>query len=238
MRQSGVSASRVRTGGATLAGNPPIRAAILASGSGSNAENIMRHCATLPNITIALVITDQPQAGVIQRAKAAGVECITVPRTPGMTKAAHEAALLTTLGQHQAEWLFLAGYMRILSADFLSKFYDATLGLNRVVNIHPSLLPAFPGRDGYGDAFRANIATSGVTLHFVDDGVDTGPIILQRSFDRLPADSLDDFRARGLAHEYDIYRTFLNHLSAGNWRVTDKKILLRDDEGEKKWAQL
>lgn len=203
----------------------------------------MRHCALLPNVTIALIITDQPQAGVIQRAAAAGIDCIVVPRASGMTKDAHEAELFATLKQRGADWLFLAGYMRILSANFLAGFYDAVLGLNRVVNIHPSMLPAFPGKDGYGDAFKANVATSGVTLHFVDDGVDTGPVILQRAFDRLPADTLDAFRARGLAHEYDIYRTFLNHLAAGTWAVNavaggKKEIRLGGTEEAKKWAQL
>jgi phosphoribosylglycinamide formyltransferase-1 len=97
--------------------------------------------------------------------------------------------------------------MQIQSPAFIAAYPK------RIVNIHPSLLPAFPGRDGYGDAFRANVPVSGVTLHYVDEGIDTGPVIAQKTFERLADDTLETFRARGMEKEYEIYREFIDDLA-------------------------
>jgi phosphoribosylglycinamide formyltransferase 1 len=215
-----------------------IRAAIFASGGGTNAENILRHCEKFPGIQVPVIVTDQPYAGVIERAKKFNIPCDVVPRAQGMDKKAHEQGILEALGRHGVEWLFLAGYMRILSPEFLSRFHDDKLGINRVVNIHPSLLPAFPGADAYLQAFNAGVKIAGVTLHFVDEGVDTGPIILQRAFERQEEESFDIFRARGMQLEYEIYAEFLAHLVEGNWSVgsipgSARKIICLGREGAK-----
>ena len=182
-----------------------LTAAILASGNGSNAENILQYAAQFPKkIKIPLVITDNKNAGVIMRARALGVPCAVVEREGN--RAAQEEKIIALLKSHSVDWIFLAGYMAILSPVFVDQWRG------RIVNIHPSLLPQFPGRDGYGDAFRANVATSGVTLHFVDEGIDTGPVILQKEFSRSPEDTLESFRARGMALEYQLYREFINNL--------------------------
>ncbi|MBI1216678.1 MAG: phosphoribosylglycinamide formyltransferase [Alphaproteobacteria bacterium] len=244
MAPSTPSPSAARTGGGTLANSlkataeNPLRAAVFASGTGTNAENILRHCAENPGIEVAVIITDQPYAGVIERAKKFGVPCEVVPRRKGMDKSAHEADIAAAVEKSGATWIFLAGYMRILQPEFLKKFYDADMGVNRIVNIHPSLLPAFPGRDSYLEAYNAGVKISGVTLHFVDDGVDSGPVIIQRAFERRDNESFESFRARGMAVEYDIYREFLSHLAAGDWRVdtvpgTDRKIVCFGGKDEK-----
>lgn len=182
--------------------------AILASGNGTNAENIMRHAQKhADKLKIATVICNKAGAHVIERAKNCGVPCEVILRTG--EKAAHEEAVLATLRKHNVEWVLLAGYMAILSPAFIAAYRG------RIVNIHPSLLPQFPGKDGYGDAFAANVPQSGVTLHYVDEGVDTGPIIAQKTFPREAGDTLDNFRARGFELEYQIYREFLDNLAEG-----------------------
>ncbi|MEZ0261437.1 MAG: phosphoribosylglycinamide formyltransferase [Alphaproteobacteria bacterium] len=227
-----------------MANNSPIRAAVFASGNGTNAENILTHCKKLDGIEAILVLTDQPYAGVIERAKKFGTECEVVQRKQGISKEDHEKAITDVLKKHKVDWIFLAGYMRILSPDFVKGFHDEALGINRIVNIHPSLLPAFPGTDSYLQAFNAGVKISGVTLHFVDDGVDTGPIILQRAFERAEDEEpFEKFRARGMALEYEIYAEFLKHLIDGTWRLekipgTDKKIVcLGKEKAKEKWAQ-
>lgn len=182
-----------------------VTAAILASGNGSNAENILRHAAQFPEkIKIPMVITNKKDAGVIARAQKLDCPCAVIVREG--SKADHEAKIDALLQAHFVEWIFLAGYMAILSPAFIARWRG------RIVNIHPSLLPQFPGKDGYGDAFTAGVAQSGVTLHYVDEGVDTGPIIAQKKFDRLPDDTLESFRARGMALEYELYREFIDDL--------------------------
>jgi phosphoribosylglycinamide formyltransferase-1 len=173
----------------------------------------------MADIDIALVLTDQPKAGVIERAKKFGTPCEVIAKPKGASKEDHEKAILDTLALNGVEWIFLAGYMRILSPAFLRKFYDDKLGVNRVVNIHPSLLPAFPGTDSYLQAYNTGVKIAGVTLHFVDESIDGGPIILQRSFDRDENEEFDEFRARGMRLEYEIYAEFLCHLIAGTWSV-------------------
>lgn len=213
-----------------MANKPPLRAAIFASGNGTNAENILRHCNEMPGIDAVMVLTDQPSAGVIERARKFGTPCEVVARQKGASKEDHEKSILDTLARNGVEWIFLAGYMRILSPAFLHKFYDEQLGVNRVVNIHPSLLPAFPGMDSYLKAYNAGVKIAGVTLHFVDETVDGGPIILQRSFERDDNEEFNAFRARGMRLEYEIYAEFLRHLIAGTWSVknirgTDRRIV-------------
>lgn len=190
--------------------NAPLRAAIFASGAGSNAENIARFCAKHPDeIAISVLVCDRPDAGVIARIKTYNIPCHVIPKNNG-DKKQHEDAILQMLKPYSVEWIFLAGYMRILSRDFLKQH-------PRVVNIHPSLLPDFQGKDAPRRAFEAGIPFSGATLHYVDEGVDTGPVIAQEKFRRLEKDTLDDFVARGKDVEYRLYRDFLQAL------ITERK---------------
>lgn len=211
-----------------MAGKGKLTAAVFASGNGTNAENILRYALANPEkISIPLVVCNKEGAGVVARAEKLGVECAVVPvvregyPTFRDARIAQEKQVIALCESRGIEWALLAGYMQIISPLFLAHFADKALGVNRIVNIHPSLLPQFPGKDGYGDAWNAGVTQSGVTLHFVDEGVDTGPVIAQKAFDRLPADTFDTFRARGMALEYQLYTEFLESLTGE----------------EKKWAQ-
>lgn len=190
----------------------PLRAAVFASGAGSNAENIIRTCQDLPQIDIVLAVTNKKDAGVIDRAGKLGIPCAVIPREGG-GKHAQEKAILNALRTARVDWLFLAGFMQLLSADFLRHFHDSARGINRVVNIHPSLLPAFAGKDSYERAYAANNPRHGVTLHYVDDGMDTGPVIAQATYTRTSDMTFDAFRAAGQQQEYIIYSHFLRELA-------------------------
>ncbi len=210
--------------------------AVFASGNGSNAENIIRFAhQNASKIKISVVICDQPGAGVIERMKTLNVPCLIFPMTKA-TRPEQEKKILDALVAQGVEWVFLAGYMQIIGKEFLSHFADPELGVNRVVNIHPSLLPDFPGKDSYRRAYDAGVRTTGVTLHFVDNGVDTGPIIMQKKLERIAHESFEAFRDRGLVLEHAVYASFLKNLLRDDAvRVEiEQKI---SDRRLKKWAQ-
>ncbi len=195
-----------------------LKIAILASGNGSNAENILKMAQEHPEwLDVRAVITDNATAGVIQRCQKFKTECLVVPYEKKATieegKNAHEGRLLGILRERGVEWVCLAGYQRILSHKFIEEFYDLNLVASRVLNIHPSLLPSFRGKDAYVQAFDFGVKLSGVTLHFVDSGVDTGPIFLQGHFERGEGDTPDQFVSRGLEVEYRLYRQGLELLA-------------------------
>lgn len=196
--------------------------AIFASGNGSNAEALLTYAKSNDILDhIVTIVTDNPEAKVIQRASAfqIPVEVIPIRRVQFDTfkaaKREQEQQVLTYLKSLSVNWIVLAGYMRIFSPNFLQEFLNREKNIYQVVNIHPSMLPLFPGKDGYGDAFKANVATSGVTVHFVDDGIDTGPIIHQEAFTRNADDTLESFKARGLALEHEIYPKILHKIVNG-----------------------
>jgi len=221
------SASTARIGGRILAPDrsPLIRAAVLASGNGSNAENIAHFADEKGDrMSIPLIITDRRGAGVIRRAEKLGIPCAILPVDPAghptraAARQAQEDKLLSLLKAENVQWLFLAGYMRLLSPTFLQHFYDPATGVNRVVNVHPALLPAFPGKEAYRQSYDAGAPEGGITLHFVDEGMDTGPIIAQQSFPKGTL-SYEDFCAAGRAIEHALYRQFLENLLDGSWRT-------------------
>lgn len=189
--------------------------AILASGSGSNAEVLVRKAQSL-ELGFAGIFCDQKNAVVFERAKKLGVPCHLIEALPQEKRVDYDKRLLALLTQHKVDWVFLAGFMRLLSPHFLRAFYDQHLKKSRVVNIHPSLLPAFPGKSGYEDAFTHGVKVSGVTVHFVDEGLDSGPIIAQKSFPRLPGDDLQSFKRRGLNLEHDLYPQVMAELLGGS----------------------
>lgn len=193
-----------------------INLAVFASGRGSNAENIFRSIKESSKtagpfpLNISCLITDKHDAGVLQYADEYGIPFSICPYKG--SKAEQEKAIINFLDNYKIDYILLCGYMRILSENFIRYYSRKNESHSRIINIHPSLLPAFPGRDGYGDAFASGIHRSGVTIHFVDEGVDTGPIIMQKSFLRLENDTLEDFKQRGLTLEHQMYRELLNEL--------------------------
>lgn len=202
---------KVLFGGEILEPNKQIKLAVFASGRGSNAKNIFQHVQILKNVSVIGLFTDRPEAGVLEYAREYDVPAYIVPVETN--KHDQEAKLIRILEKLDPTYLCLCGYMRILSGDFVKQFTRSDKTHSQIINIHPSLLPSFPGKDGYGDAFKANVKESGVTIHFVDEGVDTGPIIKQARFERFENDDLESFKSRGLSLEHEIYRELLNDLN-------------------------
>jgi phosphoribosylglycinamide formyltransferase-1 len=138
-----------------------------------------------------------------------------IARLKRLVRAEHE--LIGMLELHRPDYICLAGYMRLLSPYFLDHFNQG--GRLRVVNIHPALLPAFPGQHGYRDTFEYGCKWGGVTVHFVDEGEDSGPVISQAVYPIWPEDELDTVQERGLALEYEVYSQALNWLAAGQVKI-------------------
>ena len=146
--------------------------AVFASGSGTNFEAIERRMREENwDAEIVLVVCDKPDAKVLERAEKAGIPSFAFQPKSFDNKAASEQVIVEQLRLHGAEWIVLAGYMRLIGDTLLSAYR------NKIINIHPSLLPAFPGIDAVGQAYRAGVKVAGITVHYVDEGMDTGPII-------------------------------------------------------------
>lgn len=186
---------------------------IFASGSGSNAYEILKHWHTIgrPGVCLGLV-TNKPHAKVLTRVKEFNIPTVIVPST-GIERIEHEKKLLESLDTDDV-WIFLAGYMRVLSQDFLNKFNNGSY--YQVVNIHPSLLPKFQGLHAYERAYESGDAESGITIHLVDEGVDTGKILKQVKFERKDSDTFEDFQRRGLSLEHENYPKVFETIITGN----------------------
>lgn len=152
--------------------------AVFASGSGTNFQAIY-DAVQEGNLNgeAVLVVTDKPDAIVVERAEKAGIETLAIKPVDFPSKAAYEQAILEKLKEQDVEWIVLAGYMRLIGDVLLAAFP------NRIINIHPSILPAFPGKDAIGQAIEHGVKVTGVTVHFVDAGMDTGTIIAQQAVD-------------------------------------------------------
>lgn len=183
-----------------------VKIAIFASGSGSNFAAIAEACRTgkVP-AEVVLLVTDKPQAFVVERAKQAGIPVAAFVPKEFESKQAYEEAVREALEEAGAEWLVLAGYMRLISPVLLSAYP------NKIVNIHPSLLPSFPGKDAIGQAVAHGVKVTGVTVHLVDEGMDTGPILAQRAVEVVEADA--DKTAEAIhAVEHELYAETLKQL--------------------------
>lgn len=188
------------------------RVAILISGRGSNMAALLE-AAKAPDYPadIALVVSNISDAAGLARARAAGVTTSVLDHKPfGKDRAAFEAALQKILDEHGIELICLAGFMRLFTAQFVQHWSG------RMLNIHPSLLPLFPGLDPHGQAIRAGAKTSGATVHFVIPETDAGPIIAQESISVLPGDTPDTLAARVLEVEHRIYPLALKRVAEGS----------------------
>jgi len=176
------------------------RLAILLSGRGSNFEAIADavESGAIPNAEIVAVISDVADAPGLDRAVERGIPAFPVPRMRG-SRLEHEEGIRATLDSARPDLICLAGYMRLLSPEFIARFRG------RILNIHPALLPKFPGLDGQRRALEAGEAEAGCTVHFVDEGTDTGPVILQRRVPVLAGDTVETLSARILAEEHRAY---------------------------------
>ncbi|PWA10324.1 phosphoribosylglycinamide formyltransferase [Pueribacillus theae] len=177
-----------------------IKLAVFASGSGSNFQAIVNAMAQgeLPAVC-ALLVCDKPGAKVIERAKKAGVPAFVAEPKNFENKAAYEQAILEKLKESGVEFIALAGYMRLIGPVLLQAYEG------KIVNIHPSLLPSFPGLDAVGQAVDAGVKVTGVTIHYVDSGMDTGPIIAQKAVDIDEGDTKDSVMRKVHAIEHQLY---------------------------------
>ena len=164
-----------------------MRVGVLASGAGTNLQAILDRVHGREGVEVVAVGSDKPDAPALERARDAGVETAVFP--VGEDRSARDAAMAAWLVERGVGLVVLAGYMQLLSPAFLARFSQ------RVINVHPALLPAFPGIRAIEQALAYGVKTFGVTVHFVDEGVDTGPIILQRAVDLPAATEADEVRA-------------------------------------------
>jgi phosphoribosylglycinamide formyltransferase-1 len=178
------------------------RLAVLGSGKGSNFVALQEAIlAGRLEAQVAVVISDLPEAPILTRAAAFGLRTAVLPASPFKTKLGPEGetALLDLLRKHQAEWVVLAGYMRVVKEPLLSAYP------NRIINIHPSLLPAFKGLRAWEQALNAGVAETGCTVHFVNADVDAGEIIAQQRVEVLPGDTPATLHARIQVAEHELY---------------------------------
>lgn len=173
---------------------------VFASGTGSNALNLIEASRTRSDVFVTSIIVDKADSPLpaIVKEKYPFIP-VHLIEMKGMTKTAYEEKILSVLEENGTNWIFLAGYMKLIGPTLLKAFSD------RIFNIHPSLLPAYPGKDSYQRAFADGVKESGVTIHVVDAGMDTGPVLLQKSFQRVDSDSLQDFINKGKAIEWELY---------------------------------
>jgi phosphoribosylglycinamide formyltransferase-1 len=192
------------------------RVAILISGRGSNMAALIKAAAATHDFPaeIAVVISNRADAAGLEKAEAAGVPTVVVESKPfGKDRAGFEAALQATLDECRIELICLAGFMRLFTAHFVQRWYG------RMLNIHPSLLPSFPGLDPHGQALRAGVKISGATVHFVIPETDAGPILMQGAVSVSDHDSTDTLSERILEVEHRIYPDALRLLASGQVRL-------------------
>lgn len=191
------------------------RVAILISGRGSNmAALIQAAMASNFPAEISVVISNRADAGGLERARASGIQTVTIESKPfGNDRAGFEAALQAALDEHRVELICLGGFMRLLTAEFVQRWYG------RMLNIHPSLLPAFPGLDPHGKALGAGVKISGATVHFVIPETDAGPILMQGAVAVRDGDTPDTLARRILSIEHRIYPDALRLLASGKVRL-------------------
>lgn len=184
--------------------------AILISGTGTNMEAIVDACATGElQAEVTFVGSDRANAKGLKTAASYGINT-TVFCYKDMGRNAAEKAIAEAIDETCSEWIVLAGFMRVLSPAFVKRF------TGKIINIHPSLLPAFPGAHGIQEAWDAGVDVSGVTVHIVDEGVDSGPILAQEEVARLPEDTIDTFEASIHKTEHRIYKTTLKKVFEDN----------------------
>src|SRR5205085_3900647 len=193
--------------------------AILLSGRGSNFEAIHRAIETgALDARIVAVISNRPEAPGIERARERGLRAHVFDHRRYPTREAHEEDVLRALAEAEPDFIALAGYMRLLSPAFVAAFP------HRILNIHPSLLPAFPGVDAQAQAVAYGVKVSGCTVHFVDENLDAGPIVVQRAVPVLDGDTAETLAARILEQEHGAYVEALVRLSRSGGRGEGRRV--------------
>lgn len=202
-----------------MSGAPMRRLGILISGRGSNFAAIAEAIAAgRLDAEIALVISNRAEAPGIELARKRGLEAVELP-SQGLDREVYDRQMIAELRRHRVEVVCLAGYMRILSGHFIREFPG------RILNIHPSLLPAFPGLDAQHQALTHGVKYSGCTVHFVDEGVDSGPIVKQAVVPVLDGDDAETLAARILKEEHRIYAEAIALVLSGRYKIEGRRVL-------------
>lgn len=200
----------------------PLKLAVLASGRGSNLQAIIESIeAGHVNAKINLVISNVSDAYALVRAEKHGIPTRFVNPKEFSSRLEYDSALAEIVQESQADLVVLAGYMLVLTPAFLDRFP------NRVINIHPALLPSFPGVNGQKQAVDYGVKISGCTVHFVDSGVDTGPIIAQRAVPVLDYDTEETLAARILEQEHQVYPEVIRWIANGKVEVVGRKVFVK-----------
>ncbi len=192
---------------------------VLVSGNGSNLGAILEASARKRLPDVALVLSNRPDCFALQRARQAGIPSAVVRPEDFSTRQAHDEAVASRLREAGVELVCLAGYLRMLGAPVLEPY------AGRVLNIHPSLLPAFPGLHAQRQAIERGVRIAGCTVHFVDAGMDTGPIVAQAAVPVLPADGEGDLTARILAEEHRLYPAAIRWVADGRVRQEGQRAV-------------
>ncbi|HVR62203.1 MAG TPA: phosphoribosylglycinamide formyltransferase [Polyangia bacterium] len=197
-----------------------MKVGVLASGGGTNLQSLIDVAARgeLGPARLAAVGVNVPDCGALHRARAAGIPTFVVDHRQFAERALFDQALLGALRLHEVELVVLAGFMRLLGADFLSAF------AGRVINVHPALLPAFPGTRAQEQAFAYGVKVAGCTVHFVDAGVDSGPVIAQTALAVRDDDSAETLRLRILAEEHKLLPAVVRALAEGRVFVQGRRV--------------
>ncbi len=196
-----------------------LRLGVLASGTGTNLQAIIDHCrqGTL-EAEIVLVVSNNPDAGALQRAQHAGLRTLCIDHRLYDKRGDFDRAVIESLRKAEVDLVVLAGFMRLLSNEFLQAFP------HRIMNIHPALLPAFPGLNAQRQALEYGVRVAGCTVHFLDSGVDTGPIILQAVVPVLDDDTEETLARRILAEEHRIYPLAIKLFSEGRLHIEGRRV--------------
>jgi phosphoribosylglycinamide formyltransferase-1 len=193
---------------------------VLLSGRGSNYVALQEAVVAgdVP-AEIVVVVSNREDAAGLERAREHGVETVVLPHRDASTREEHEAGVIAALEKVRAEWICLAGYMRLLSADFVARYAQ------RILNIHPSLLPAFPGLRVQEAALEYGVRVSGCTVHLVDEGLDSGPIVVQKAVPVLDGDTPETLAARILEQEHRAYPEALKRLLSEPWTLEGRRVV-------------
>ena len=194
---------------------------VLASGSGSNLQSILDACdAERLDARVAVIISDNPDAFALRRGRTVGAATEVVEFSASSDRREHDSKVVDSLRRHGVDTVVLAGYMKLVTPVLLDAFPQ------RVVNIHPALLPSFPGVHIHGEVISHGVKFSGCTVHFVDAGMDTGPIIIQAVVPVRDDDTPDTLAARILREEHRIFPQALQYLAEGRLRIEGRRVLL------------
>lgn len=200
---------------------------ILLSGRGSNFEAIAKNIASgkVPGARIAVVVSNREDAGGIEIARKMGIEVVVIP-SKGKAREDHDREVAQVLQDRKVDLICMAGYMRLLSPWFVKQFPQ------QILNIHPSLLPAFPGLEAQEQAFAYGVKVTGCTVHFVDEELDHGPIIVQKAIPVLETDDEKTLAARILEQEHEAYSEAINLVLSGEFRILGRRLISQKQKSE------